>query len=392
MEEEINLRKYIDVLFRQWKVIVSITLMAVIVSALISFLSPSIYEAKAAVLITTAKSEIILVPLAPEYRTYPEQDTPSLRQTLFTLVKSNTVATQVIEKLGDKLNPEEQRPGYILDRVEAAEQGNLFQVSVKFPDPYKAAAIAGAWVEAYESYINSLYTGLAQSPEKLQVQADAAKEEYEQKQKVLEDFISDNRIDELSQQMADKELLCKIKYLREQIKAGSSSSASDVANSLALILLQTRAFASLPIDQVSLDISSGVLKTSLDDIDTLISTLELRLGGTRGQSIVELQQEIKQLKAELVREQAKQWELEQSRDIAWRLYTIVAGKVMEVRAGIGAESALVQVADVAVVPGSPVAPRRGMNISIALVLGLIAGIFCAFGVEYFRKAETKGQK
>lgn len=56
---------------------------------------------------------------------------------------------------------------------------------------------------------------------------------------------------------------------------------------------------------------------------------------------------------------------------------------------VRAQDAVVRVAEVAVVPEQPVAPRRVMNISIALVLGLVVGVFGAFGVEYFQKTVDK---
>lgn len=386
MEDEIDLRKYVDVLLRHWKLIVSITVIAVFVAGLVSFLLPRTYEANAAVLITKARSEIIF---EPKYKTFLEEDIASQRKTLIALVKSSTVATQVIGQLGDKLEPKERAMVNMLDKVRVREQGDLIKISVKTTDPHKATAIANAWAESYESYINGLYSGILQSPAELQVQADAARKEYEEKQKAWEDFVSSNRVDELSRQIADEEMLCDIKSLREQIKAGSSSSASAAANSLALILLQSSAFASLPVElQVSLDQLSG-LNVSLDDIDALISTLEARSGGTRGQSISELRQEILQLSGELEQEEAKQRELEKSRDIAWETCTTLDSKAAEVKVATLAQGAVVRVAVVAVVPDSPVAPRRVMNIGIALILGLVVGVFGAFGVEYLKKTGEK---
>jgi len=60
-----------------------------------------------------------------------------------------------------------------------------------------------------------------------------------------------------------------------------------------------------------------------------------------------------------------------------------------VKVAILAQDAVVRVAVVAVVPERPVSPRKAMNIGIALVLGLFAGIFGAFGVEYFKTTEEK---
>ena len=401
MEDEIDLRKYIDVLLRHWKLIVSITVIAIFVTGLVSFLLPPTYEAKAAVLITKGRTQITF---EPKYRTYFEEDITSQRKALVALVKSSAVAIPVIKQLQDELAPTEQIVENILDKVQVRDQGDLIQILVRSTDPEKAAIIAGTWANCYESYVNSLYGGVSQSPGELQTQADAAKKEYEEKQKAWEDFVRDNRIDELTQQVADRELLCDIKSLREQIKAGSSSSASAAANSLALILLQSSAFATLPAERlpaerlpaerlpvelrVSLDRLSA-LNVSTDDIDALISTLEARSGVTRGQSISELRQEINQLRAELEQESANRLELETSRDIAWEAYTTVAGKVVEAEVAVRAQDAVVRVAEVAVVPEQPVAPRRVMNISIALVLGLVIGVFGAFGVEYFQKTGDK---
>ena len=366
MEDEVDLRKYIDVLLRHWKLIVSITAIVVFVAGLISFLLPSTYEAKATVLITEGE-----------------------QKTLIALVKSPHVATQVIERLGNKLEPKEQRLGNMLDKVQVREKGNFIEILVKSTDAQKAAAFANAWAESYQNYVDSYYRRVSQSPEELQVQANAARKEYEEKQKAWEGFIGDNRIDELSRQIADKELLCDAKSLREQIKAGSSSPASAAANNLAFVLLKTGASTNMTVDfQVSSDQLSG-LNASLDDVDALISTLEVRSGGTQGQSITELRQEIYQVKAELERENAQERDLRSSRDIAWEAYISVATRVAEAKVAAQAQATMIRVAELAVVPESPVAPRIVMNISIALVLGLVVAVFGAFGVEYFKKTGDK---
>ena len=386
MEEEISLRKYIDVLLRHWKLIVSITVIAVFAAGLVSFLTPPVYEARAAVLITKARSEITF---EPKYRTFLEEDIASQHKALIALVKSSTVAAGVIEQLGDKLEPGERIVENMLDKVQVREQGDFIEISVKSTDPRKAAAIANTWAESYQSHVNGLYSGIIQSPEELETQADAAKKEYEEKQKIWEDFVSNNRIDELSRQVSDKELLCNVKSLREQIKAGSSSPASSAANSLALILLQSRAFTSLPAElQLSLDQLSN-LNAGPDDVDALISTLEIRSGSTPGQSIGELRQEILQLRGELEQESARQRELKRLRDTDWQTYTTLDSKASEVKVAALAQDAVVRVAVVAVVPQSPAAPHRVTNIGIALVLGLVVGVFGAFGAEYFKATEKK---
>jgi succinoglycan biosynthesis transport protein ExoP len=391
MEEEIDLRGYIGVMLRHWKIIVGITLIAVIIGALLSFLPSRTYEARAAVLITETRYEIVLV---PEYRTLSGDEvfaasSAAQRETLIALVKSSTIASQVIEQLGGELDLKEQRVGGITSKVKVENQGNFIEISVRDPDPHKAATIANAWTVLYVGYVNSLYSDVLQSPEEFRAQADAAKEEYEEKEKIWEDFVRDNRIDELSRQINDKELLCQLKSLRQQFGADTSSSASTIATSLAFILLQTSAFTDLPADspaefQVSLDEISDT-SVSFEDIDALISTLESRSETVPGQSISELRQDILELQAELAAESAEEQKLSWSRDIAWETYTTLDSKTVEVQLAAQAQDGVVQLAAVAVVPHKTVPTHKAMNIGIALVLGLVAGVIIAFGIEYFRK-------
>jgi len=87
--------------------------------------------------------------------------------------------------------------------------------------------------------------------------------------------------------------------------------------------------------------------------------------------------------------------LKNSRDIAWETCATLDSKAAGVRVATLAQDVVVRVAVVAVVPESPVAPRRAMNITVALVLGLVISVFGAFGVEYFQKTggnQKEGRK
>jgi capsular polysaccharide biosynthesis protein len=379
MEDEMDLRGYISVLLRHWKIIVSITVIAVIIGALFSFLPSRSYQAKAGVV------------SMPEYRTSDEEASALNieRATLIALVKSSSVASQVVEQLGDKLEPGERGLASLISKVQVANQGDFIEIKVKDPDPEQAADIANAWAESYVSYVNGLYSGLLQSTEELMAQADAAKLEYEEAEGAWEDFVRDNRTDELGRQISDIELLCQLKSLRQQFEAGTSSSASTVATSLAFILLQTSAFTDTPAEfQITLDEIASI-NVSLADFDALMATLEARSSITTGQSVSELRQEILELKAEQEQEKARQLELETAKDIAWESYVAAASSLLEAEIAPGSQGAIVQITELAVVPTSPVSTHRVMNIVIALVLGLIVGILVAFVVAYFQKTPKK---
>jgi len=389
MEDEIDLRRYVDVLLRHWKLIAVITVIAVVVAVALGFRSPSVYEARSSVLITKSTSNIVF---EPKYQTFLPTGDQDFRQALVGLVKSNGVASAAIEQLGDKLEPQERSVTKMLNKVGVKTNGDLIEISVKSTDAEKAAAIANAWADSYESYINGPYMNILQTPEKLQVQADDAKGDYVVKQKALEDFLGNNSIDKLSDQIADRNQLIDIESLRQQLESGALSQASSTANSLSLILLQTKAFTSLPSElQLSLE---GVLAVSSDkekqlyDIDALISNLETRSEIPPGLSVSELRQEILQLQKNLEQENAKKKELQEARDTAWQGYTIVDNKITEAKT----QDVVVRVASPAVVPGNSVPTHKVANIVIALVLGLIVGVFGAFGAEYFKKDKETPSK
>lgn len=375
MEDEIDLRKYIYVLLRHWKIIIGITAIAVILAVLYSFLviTPS-YEAQAQLLITPAGAQ---------------QDKP----TLVSLAKSSDVAKLVIQQLGDQMEPADRSVTKLAAMVGVGINGNIMAITVRSADPEKAAAYANAWATSYEGYLNGNLSVLQSQLGPLQVRADMAKKEYEERQLQWQDFAGNNSIDELSRKIHDIDLLCNVISLREQIEAGSSSPASAAANSLAIVLLQAGAFTTLPTGlQVSidgLDRLNASTAQQLHDVDALISTLEARTGVQPGESISELQQEILQLRSSMEQQSAEKQEFQSARDIALQVYTTLHNTTAQLELASQSPDNLVKTVVTAAVPQGPLSAHKKTNMVIALVLGLVVGVFCAFGVEYFRNKREK---
>ncbi|MBM4465159.1 MAG: hypothetical protein FJ014_06360 [Chloroflexi bacterium] len=403
MEEEIDLREYINVIVRRWKWIAGITLVAVITAAIVSFLVlPPVYQAKAGVVIVKSRSEIAF---EPKYRTLTEEDIASRRKALEALVRSSSVAAEVIDKLGSTLQPEEREVEALLDIVETTSNGDLIGIKVEGKDPSKIAAIANAWGEAYERYVNELYGGRIQSPEDIQPQVAEARSSYKETEEALARFMGDNQIEALSREIGAKQntladyysttqmldrLIADATALRDQLRQGASSART--GNSLSILLLQASSFTllspGLPVQlQLSFD-EQSILESSVEEqvqeLDVLLSVLEARLAGVQARIDERaLQQEILQLQEQLEREQARMRELTQARDLAWETYNTLARKEAEVGVASQATDTEVRFAVRAVEPKEPVAPKKKLNIAIAGVLGLMVGVFGAFLVEYF---------
>jgi len=403
MEEEIDLREYINVIVRRWKWIAGITLVAVITAAIVSFLVlPPVYQARAGVVIVKSRSEIAF---EPKYRTLTEEDIASRRKALEALVRSSSVAAEVIDKLGSTLQPEEREVEALLDIVETTSNGDLIGIKVEGKDPSKIAAIANAWGEAYERYVNELYGGRIQSPEDIQPQVAEARSSYKETEEALARFMGDNQIEALSREIGAKQntladyysttqmldrLIADATALRDQLRQGASSART--GNSLSILLLQASSFTllspGLPVQlQLSFD-EQSILESSAEEqvqeLDVLLSVLEARLAGVQARIDERaLQQEILQLQEQLEREQARMRELTQARDLAWETYNTLARKEAEVGVASQATDTEVRFAVRAVEPKEPVAPKKKLNIAIAAVLGLMVGVFGAFVVEYF---------
>jgi hypothetical protein len=136
-------------------------------------------------------------------------DVNSRRAALVALVKSGSIAQQVIDELGNQLPLELRSPSKLLDAVTAGMataagrtgQSDLINISVRAESPALAAAIANAWAKAYVQQVNSVYgqvpDDMLGSVEAQLVQAEAA---YDKTQANLESFLATSQLDALTRQ------------------------------------------------------------------------------------------------------------------------------------------------------------------------------------------------
>jgi succinoglycan biosynthesis transport protein ExoP len=312
----------------------------------------------------------------------------------------------VIAKLGSTLGPDEQDVNTLLKMVETEADGDLIGIKVKGEDPSKITAIANAWGEDYEEYVNGLYGGRPQSPGDIQTQVAEAESSYQEAEDALAKFTGDNQIETLTREIGAKQntladyyttrqsldrLLADARALQDQWHQETPSSSTGTGHSLSIMLLQASAFTllspGLPVQlQLAFDERAGLegsAEEQVQNLDALLSILEARQEEVQS-LIVEgsLQQEILQLQEQLERERARKQELTSARDLAWETYDTLARKEAEVGVASQVTDTEVRFAVPAVEPKEPVAPKKKLNIAIAGVLGLMVGVFGAFLVEY----------
>lgn len=208
MEEGMDLRQYVVVLVKHRKLIILATFVAALAAALFSFITrtPPVYEARAGVAILKSGWDIVL---SPEFRTLSEMalDLGERRKALAGLVVNSAIASKVIEELGSYLSPEQQNLSTLLGMVDGevgGEKGDLIEIVVSSGDPEKAAQIANAWGQAYEEYVNALYSTSPGSVAAVGRQLEDARKEYGEREQALVAFMAENELDELNLLIGEK--------------------------------------------------------------------------------------------------------------------------------------------------------------------------------------------
>ncbi|MEW6231476.1 MAG: Wzz/FepE/Etk N-terminal domain-containing protein [Chloroflexota bacterium] len=218
MEDEIDLRDYVDVLVRRWKWVVGLTVLAALVAGVVSFMMSPTYEATATLALTTLPSgQTALTTL------------PSAAAQLAVL-RSADVAVQTLQVFG-KVAAEENA-STLASKVWVAsdpQDKSLFRVTAQADTPQKAAAIANAWAKAGIQEMNRKFVANASITKEQQAQL--ALERLKQADEALANFVQSNGL--TWDEVATLEVSLSISSPRIVIQGSSKSfnlSATQIAD------------------------------------------------------------------------------------------------------------------------------------------------------------------
>ncbi|MEJ5247589.1 MAG: Wzz/FepE/Etk N-terminal domain-containing protein [Caldilinea sp.] len=215
--DEIDLRKYIDVLIKRWREIVFFTLLVIAASVLgvlaYRLLQTPVYEARASVAIVRTQTEVNFDERFTTSSGAPGAgDVNSRRSALLGLVYSGSIAERVVADLHDQLNERQRDPAYLLRQINAelstpnnrTGQSDLILISARAESPLVAAAIANAWAQHYVQEVNRIY---GQVPDEIiasvQKELNQAQENYAQAQRALEQFLAESPLNALRREMEE---------------------------------------------------------------------------------------------------------------------------------------------------------------------------------------------
>ena len=221
----LDIGKYIERLFRQWRLIAGVTFLFALAAAIFTLASPKSYQAWTLVASTRSAST---VSFGTAIETYSEDqlaasgnygfrllDPETRMKSFVAMVKNPDIAEKVLAEFRNEINTafkvdveagEEFTTAELLELVEGrvASGSDSIQITVTAPDPVLAADIANAWGAAYEKNINTLYGGTSEtsaSYSSIQRQTDETRAEYEVAQAALVEFQKSDQRDELARQI-----------------------------------------------------------------------------------------------------------------------------------------------------------------------------------------------
>jgi len=416
--EEIDLRQYVGVVLK-WKwMILLFTLGCLLTSYIVSsfFITP-VYETSA-----------VLMATQPNYERIYRQDNGSLESTVDSFsrlpnLNVNTFVgqfknTEILVNVIKKLNLErlEYTPTSLASKITVSgnEDTNMIEVKVLNTDPALAASIANTLVEEFYAYLFSsnqkqakesvayLATQLEQTEEELR----NISEEYQQSkaQARNSDILEKELISKTEILTNSKTLLMQSQIELEQLTAGKKRMEESLASTPSKLVTKKSwtdgetipegivdEFIDGEIEAVNNNVTSEEINPLYLELIKDLNQKDMEIAQTTAKiaaissNIKVLESEIADMQVELSEKQLEEATVKRKLDTLEDAYTVLNNKIIETEIAKSADFGRMNLTMVspAFQPNNPVKPNKTLNMAIAVVLGLMGGVFLAFVLEFF---------
>lgn len=411
MDEEIDLRQYLNVLWRRRHTIAVVTLAAVLAAGVFSFLSPPVYETKAIVLVSKPSFQV---------GTPPDPSNPGLKigailvselptETLVAYAKSPMITRKVVGKVSAgavrNLTFAEELSAQVVRNT------NLVELKVRGSDPERAVMIANKWAAVVTTQSESLFsTEAQQSYAFFDARLSETKARLEAAEEAVRKFNASSKIGVLQARLnAVTGQIAAYQSRLTDLSVALQRAETELAQTEAQIRHQPRTLtlsksitadpflhqaASEATKQDFIELSKLKFKNEelnpvYTNLDQARANLYIQVAGLRAErakvteAIAQLNDELNGLRSQLASQQLLQTQLVRSVDSAKQVYDVLLQRREEARVASASQTGSVKLVAEAIVPDSPVAPRKMLNITLAAILGLMAGTMSAFVMEYF---------
>jgi succinoglycan biosynthesis transport protein ExoP len=454
-EDEIHLQDYLHIIRKRKWVIFSILFVIVVSVTILTFRQIPIYQATVRILIEKETPQIL------SFKEVLNMDTADTEyyQTQYKILKSRTLAKEVLDKLGMMAQALQQPPkpqkfslrqfvSHLPERlgfvdspiVSEAEHAmtkeeqtidsflntitvnpirgsRLVDVSMISADRKQTALVANALVEAYidqnmekklsatKEAVRWLGKELETTQKKL-ADSEVTLQRYKEQQEIiaLEDRqnIVTQKLSELSTAYNEariKRASLEAEYKKiQQYETTKLESIPQVMNNSLILQLKVelsnlesqyseleKKFRSKHPDVIALQSQIVSVRKRIDaEIQRILESLtnQYEVARAQEQELGKMLEQQKLESLELDQKSIKYKELQREVESNQRIYDSLLQRAKEASISERLETSNITIVDRAIVPNTPIAPRKVRNIMLGILLGLIMGVSLAFFFEY----------
>jgi tyrosine-protein kinase Etk/Wzc len=382
LEDEINLLDLWRVIRKRWKIIAVIFWTAVVAAAVVSLLMTPIYQAKATLMpVESSGSQMSAALRSLGSLPFVGGMVPGIAgasgDKLVAVLKSRTVAEDVIKALDliRMLFEEPQdEPPTLQDAVRVLSEGmteitddkkGLISIAVEYKDPELAAAIANRYAVALQLFLSENALSMAKRNRIfIEDQLHTVKAELQEAEEAMMTF------------QTDKKIVAMDAQTEASIKALAELKAQVTAKEVELGVLKQVATPTNP-DVIRVEDQLRELRKQLAMLETKGANPEADAFPSLSVA-PELGLQYIRLKRDAVTQQKVFELLTQQLEIA---------KIEEAK-----EDIAFQVIDTAIPPEKRIKPKRKLNVMLAGVVSLFAGIFLVFFLEYLENMKKREEE
>jgi uncharacterized protein involved in exopolysaccharide biosynthesis len=399
VEEEIDLRPYIEAIVQRWYWIVGAALLAGIVAFIATSFTPPTYQATTLIGVIAPREVVQLderireTTVVQPLRAFPQLALSD--QVLQMLLTQMPVAgIDTVEDLRQNLE------------AEAGDDTSIIQLKATSQDPAEAAAIVNTWAEVFIVWANEVYVGQGnQQVAFFEEQLAVAETELKNAEEALVAFQAINRTQILSNTLAaytytqseylttqrhNAQLTQQVQELREQLASSGNLQEVTLADQLTALSLQLQVFGVETTVPLQLQVLDGTTLTTanrteqLAQLDSLLATLAAQAENIEAElislepRILELQEQQQQVNTEYNQLLRQQFVFEDA-------YMALAHEVEESRITSQDTTTGVRLASNATIPQTPTEQGRLIILGISLFAGAILAIFVIVVMYWWNK-------
>lgn len=388
MEDEIDLRPYINTLIKNWYVVVGVAIAFGILALILNLFPAPQYEANA--LIFVKSTDII----ALDERIQDTSQTQLLR-VLPELAVSDELLNNILAQLTlDNIKHVEQLRNIL--SITTGNDPSSIKLSVIYSDPEIVTKIAEIWANEFVTSANNIYFdsdgGQLQFYEDQLVEAElkliSAEEELISYQSINRTSVISNTLLAYNQRHLNfLEAQQDLEFLQQDIKAYLASMTTPSTqrrlsfdNQYMALSLQLRFInseAAVPILLQPAETNAFSTETLTEQIAILESMLAISEEQSQklAEEIIDIESEIIGLQQQLEMAETEYLRLIRGVEVAENTYSILASKVQEENITSRNTGDGVRLVSRPIVPSKPIGPQTLINVLLSFFLGLISGIF-----------------